>query len=369
MRYHVNTAGDVKPCSASQKDCPFGFHSDSFEDSQRMYESAQSEEMFSDLKQNDSPRVEEAALNAVLPRNSELRKKGIKHENELLEAAQKRVPLTSKQLESRLEYVNSMNAYLDNSGFNTEELYSQDRIEDAPIYTDERAEMHEAIVNDFMKEHSDVPNDGQAVMAGGLGGAGKGFTMSSSGVVDQSKYATVNPDDVKEEMAKRGMVPKVPGMTPMEASPLVHEEASHISKQIGFRLMREKKNMIYDVTMSGRGSSRKKLEQLTNEGYDTRAVFVDIEPALSKERAKKRYREGLEEYTVKHSGDGGRPLPNHLVDNQRSTVKGARSKNAVNLVALEKEGHFSERPAVFDNMGSSPERIEYSEFAGRMRTQ
>lgn len=369
MRYHVNTAGDVKPCSASKKDCPFGFHSDSVADSQQMYESAQSDEMFADLQQKESPTTEEAALDAVLPKSSELRQKGLSHEKELLEAAKKRVPLDSRQLEDRLEYVNSMNAYLDKSGFNTEELYSQDSIEDAPIYTDERAELHESIVNDFMEKHAQVPSEGQAVMAGGLGGAGKGFTMSSTGVVDQSRYATVNPDDVKEEMARRGMIPKVPGMTPMEASPLVHEEASHISKQIGFRLMREKKNLIYDVTMARVPSTRKKLEQLSNEGYDCKAVFVDIEPALSKERGARRYRDGLEEYTVQHKGHGGRPLPNHLVDNQRSTVKGARSKNAVALVTLEKNGYFSEPPAVFDNMGSSPKRVEYSEFAGKMQVE
>ena len=41
-----------------------------------------------------------------------------------------------------------------------------------------------------------------------------------------SQYLMINPDDIKEEMARRGMVPEIEGLSPMEASDLVHEESS-----------------------------------------------------------------------------------------------------------------------------------------------
>ena len=37
----------------------------------------------------------------------------------------------------------------------------------------------------------------------------------------------INPDDIKEELAQRGMVPEIDGLSPMEATDLVHEESSY----------------------------------------------------------------------------------------------------------------------------------------------
>ncbi len=45
----------------------------------------------------------------------------------------------------------------------------------------------------------------------------------------------INPDDIKEEMAKRGMIPEVGGLSPMEASDLVHEESSDVAKRLAVR--------------------------------------------------------------------------------------------------------------------------------------
>jgi hypothetical protein len=41
--------------------------------------------------------------------------------------------------------------------------------------------------------------------------------------IDLTRYLTINPDDVKEEMGRRGLIPDVPGLSPMEASDLVHD--------------------------------------------------------------------------------------------------------------------------------------------------
>jgi predicted kinase len=59
----------------------------------------------------------------------------------------------------------------------------------------------------------------------------------------------VNPDEIKKEMAKRSMIPEVAGLSPMEASDLVHEESSHIAKQLALRAVPEGKNVIWDITI------------------------------------------------------------------------------------------------------------------------
>ena len=74
-----------------------------------------------------------------------------------------------------------------------------------------------------------------AVVAGGLGGAGKTTVLGDHEGIDPTKYLTINPDDLKEELAQRGMIPKVDGLSPMEASDLVHEESSYLARQLALR--------------------------------------------------------------------------------------------------------------------------------------
>lgn len=370
MKYHVNLAGEVKQCDADIRQCRFGFHSESEEESSRMLEESQADEMFATIRSKkaappDDRLHEQKSLEAILDKSSLLAYEGRRQEKALAAAHSSRTAMSNKELARRLEYVNMTNAYLEKSGFTSEKLYSQGELGGSTVYTSRRAEMHQEIVDEYMQDHEGVPTEGKAIVAGGLGGSGKGSTMRNEGI-DRSQYATVDPDEIKQKMAEREMIPKVPGMTPMEASPLVHEEASHVSKQISSKLIAQKKNMVYDVTMAGLPSTRKKLTQLRERGYTIRGMFVDIEPAVSKERGRSRYFEGMQSYTSEHKGSGGRPLPESLVDNQRSSNPNARSKNAVNLVVLSNEGHFDSDPDVFDNMGSAPRRVSYRDFSSRI---
>jgi hypothetical protein len=66
-------------------------------------------------------------------------------------------------------------------------------------------------------------------------------------------------DDIKEVMAQKGMVPEVEGLSPMEAATLIHEESGLIANLLAKRLYREKKNIVWDITMSRRGSVEKRL--------------------------------------------------------------------------------------------------------------
>ena len=85
--------------------------------------------------------------------------------------------------------------------------------------------MHDSIIDDLYARASDVPCEQRAIIAGGLPGAGKSTVLERYAGIDRSQYLTINPDDVKEEMARRDMIPPVSGLSPMEASDLVHEES------------------------------------------------------------------------------------------------------------------------------------------------
>src|SRR6185437_10220569 len=95
--------------------------------------------------------------------------------------------------------------------------------------------------------------------------------------VDRSNYLTINPDEFKEELARRGLVPEVSGLSPMEASSLVHEESSHIARMLAGRALADGKNVIWDVTLSTPKSAAHRVEELRAAGYqDIQGIFVDI---------------------------------------------------------------------------------------------
>lgn len=89
---------------------------------------------------------------------------------------------------------------------------------------------HEEIISDFIESNKNVPCEGIAIIAGGPGGAGKSTVIRDFANIQEDQFATINADDIKETMAQKNMIPNIPGLTPMEASPLVHEEASLLSK-------------------------------------------------------------------------------------------------------------------------------------------
>jgi predicted kinase len=149
-------------------------------------------------------------------------------------------------------------------------------------------------------------------MAGGLGGAGKSTVLEAHAGIDRSQYLTINPDDVKVELARRGMVPQVDGLSPMEASVLVHAESSHIAKRISRRAEAAGINVIWDITMSSPQSTEARISSLRGAGYKVDGIFVDIPIETSVSRADARHRDGQEAYR-EGVGVGGRYVPPELI--------------------------------------------------------
>lgn len=188
-------------------------------------------------------------------------------------------------------------------------------------WSKERRQMHEKIARELYAKAAHVPNERRAVIAGGLGGAGKTTVLKGHAGINPDDYLTLNPDDVKELMAERGLVPDVPeypNLSPMERSTLIHEESGRITELMADMALRDGKNMMWDITMASGKSVSKRVNALKAAKFkEINAVFVDIPVEVSVKRAMGRYRSGADRYRA-GKGLGGRFVPPHIIRKQRT---------------------------------------------------
>jgi predicted kinase len=211
----------------------------------------------------------------------------------------------------------------------TDQQYTIDQAR--KIWSTERDLIHDSIVEYIYETAYAVPCDGRAIIAGGLGGAGKTTVLRESAGIDLTQYFTINPDDIKEEMARRGLIPELAGLTPMEASDLVHEESSHIAKRLAHRAEAEGKNVIWDITMASYESTASRIENLRTSGYKVQGIFVDISVESSIRRADARHREG-HEYYRNGVGLGGRYVPPEVIRAQADSEWGSKNRKIFETV-------------------------------------
>jgi len=271
--------------------------------------------------------------------------------------ADHRRPLTDAEWSDHVRDVRVSLVDAKRAGLATFERYTTDP--DHTRWTRDRRHLHAEIVGTLYEEASNVPNDHKAIVAGGLAGAGKTTVLEKHAAVDRSQYLTINPDDIKAEMAKRGMVPKVDGLSPMEASDLIHEESSYVARQLATRAKADGKNVIWDITMSDRAKTEKRIEELRTAGYgQINGIFVDIPIDVSVHRADARHREGEEDYRSA-KGLGGRYVPPEIITAQADERWGCQNRRTFEEVK-DQFDHW----ARFDNGvdDRDPIRVEASQL-------
>jgi predicted kinase len=217
------------------------------------------------------------------------------------------------------------------------------------VWSGERETLHDSIIEDLYRKAFDVPCERRAIMAGGLPGAGKSTILDGHADIDRSQYLTINPDEIKEEMASRDMVPPVDGLSPMEASDLVHEESSYLAKRLARRAQADGKNVLWDITMSSRESTEWRINALRAAGYARiEGIFVNIPVETSVARASNRHREGHDDYRA-GEGLGGRFVPTEMIKAQADPEWGSR-----NSKTFEEVRHHFDSWCRFDNSGTTP---------------
>jgi predicted kinase len=198
-------------------------------------------------------------------------------------------------------------------GLETTNVHTTDP--DHQQWTPERNRIQGNLVASLYEGASDVPCDQKSIVAGGLPGSGKSTTLGTRAGIDLTQYLMINPDNIKGEMAKEGLIPEVEGLSPMEASDLVHEEASAIAKQLARKAMSDGKNIIWDITMSSHQSTQRRIDDLHAAGYTVEGVFIDLPVEVSVRRADARHREDHNNYLA-GKGLGGRYVPAEIIEAQ-----------------------------------------------------
>jgi len=231
-------------------------------------------------------------------------------------------------------------------------------------WTPERNAQHEQMWQEVLSqvEAAGVPQDHDALVLGGLPGAGKSFMLRPGQKADKfgvvswepngpvpegATHVSVNPDIVKEMMIQHGMLPEgiSPDLKPMEQVTFLHEESSFIAKMFSQRLGDLGYNVVLDNTMDSEGGMLKRMTPLARQGYKFRGIFADIPQEESLASAKKRYMDSA------LTPQGGRFVPSSVQGN-RASSRGNMSKNRDAMDALVEDDWFTEWMIV-DNTGVS----------------
>lgn len=143
------------------------------------------------------------------------------------------------------------------------------------IWTAERNTQQGALVAALYQQASSVLCNHQAVWVGGLPGADKTAVLAQAGI-DADRYLAISVDRVLVAMAERGLIPQVPGLSPLDAADLAHAEAQFLAKRLGMRALGEGRNLLWEVSYASPHSIESWLSAHQHAGYTTTGIFAEI---------------------------------------------------------------------------------------------
>lgn len=190
----------------------------------------------------------------------------------------------SEQVESRLRAAET-------TGVGTTEAIHNDYTlpNDVPVeslWDRGRTEAHLRLVDSLMAGYKDVPQDRRAVIMAGPPGSGKSTVLKVEGTAlgvneGAANYATINPDDMKAEIIKAGLVPSEYStdskLGPLETAALLHSESRHLKDMLQERLYSQGYNVILDGTFGDPNpdNEAKKVRLLESLDYEVFGALVD----------------------------------------------------------------------------------------------
>jgi hypothetical protein len=198
-------------------------------------------------------------------------------------------------------------------------------------------------------------------MIGGLPGADKPSALARAGV-DRSRYVTVSVNAVLQEMAARGLIPRVDGLSPLEAADLARGEAQFLVKRIAMRALADGRNLLFDISMASLHAVEPWLDRLKLAGYAMRGIFAEISIEEAVRRSAAEHRLGQEEYR-NGRGLGGRYVPPGAI---RALANAAGSPEARTAPASSDGGSGSGGPLGIATTGGDVADMITSYLSGQL---
>lgn len=202
-------------------------------------------------------------------------------------------------------------------------------------YSKGREALHQAILTRLFQGKMSHPQDARAIFTAGGPASGKS-QMISKGHVDHPKDVVhVNPDIVKEMLPEYAELKKA-GRT--DASSLVHEEASHISKLAMAAALQHKHHVLVDTVGGGApGKFVGKVKAAQAAGHKVSVHYTSISAAEAVKRSEARAKR-----EQARTGKLGRRVPEGYLRTAHAEVS-ARFPEVQALPGVHKQ--------VFDNNG------------------
>lgn len=146
-------------------------------------------------------------------------------------------------------------------------------------WTEERQQLHDRIVEEWLKDG--VPQKNPTAMMTG-GGPASGKSVALQRIKTPPHMIVIDSDEIKKKLPEymKGLKDKNP-----EAAAFVHEESSYLSKRITSEASKRKYNLLLDGTGNGSiKSMEKKVKRMREGGHRVVAHYVTVDTDTAVQR-------------------------------------------------------------------------------------
>lgn len=217
---------------------------------------------------------------------------------------------------------------MDDSTYRDHVRRLRNAIRDAPshLYTDtdispERNAARSELVDRAWDElgGDDIPKSRQGLILAGLPGSGKTTVFHSAEIPDvgmaNENFLHIDPDYFKTKIIDAGLAPHLPGFSPMETAPLIHQESNDLAKELARRAYSQGTNIAWDYSLRHPHSGQSRMTEFDHYGYTPHGIYVHTDPQVAMQRTRDRHRADLEAYLDGQHPHGGRYVPPEIIAN------------------------------------------------------
>lgn len=129
-------------------------------------------------------------------------------------------------------------------------------------------------------------NSRMAVIAG-IPGSGKSTYIDNH--YNLNEYFLISVDTVREWFLRNDLIPNIEWLSVSESSGYYQLMFFEISEKVTYNLMRERVDIISDITFRSHVNAATQLSKVAEYGYSCEVVLIDVDIEVAKKRAISRY--------------------------------------------------------------------------------